>query len=274
VTSADGERPLESAASLLFVPASRPDRVPKAVASAAHQVIVDLEDAVAPRDKVEARRHLVALDPDRACLVRINAVGSPYHHDDLETVAALGWVSGVIVPKAHSVEQLAAVRSALRDDQALLPLVESAAGIIAVDDLAAVTGMGRLLFGSVDYLADVGVPSSPEVLAHPRSRLVVASAAAGLAPPVDGPTLELHDDDLLRREVLAAKRLGMGAKVCIHPSQVEVVNAAFAPSPEELAWARAVVDAADRDPGGVIVVDGTMVDAPVVLRARRLLGEP
>jgi citrate lyase subunit beta / citryl-CoA lyase len=261
-----------SAASLLFVPATRPERVPKAQASGAHQVIVDLEDAVAPADKDTARTALAALGVEGRCLVRVNAAGTPFHDEDLAAVSALGWVAGVIVPKVESPGDVAGVRRRLPDGVALLPLIESAAAVRAVDDIAQ-AGVDRLLLGSADYLADLGVETSPEVLAYPRSRLVVASAAAGLPPPVDGPTLRVDDPDAVRVEARAVRALGFTGKLCIHPAQVEPVNDAFAHSADEVAWARGVVAAAAAGGDGVFVYDGAMVDAPVLRRARRILGE-
>lgn len=264
------------AASFLFVPATRPERVPKALASGAHQVIVDLEDAVAPADKAAARDALAGLAVEGRCLVRVNAQGTAHHDADLDVVAGLGWVAGVVAPKVTSPDDVARLRSRLPADVALLPLIESAAALQAVDDIAR-AGPDRLLFGSADYLADLGAPAGPEVLAHPRNRLVVASAAAGLPPPVDGPSLALDDPAVVAAEAATARALGLTGKLCIHPSQVGPVNDAFAPSAEEVAWARELVaaaDAAGAAEGGVFVHGGTMVDAPVLRRARRILGGP
>jgi citrate lyase subunit beta / citryl-CoA lyase len=267
-----GADPLDIAASLLFVPATRPERVAKAQASGAHQVIVDLEDAVAPADKDAARAEVAALSVEGGCLVRINGPGTPFHDDDLAAIAGLGWVTGVVVPKVGSGDDLAAVSSRLPDGVALLPLIESAVAIRAVDDIAD-GGATRLLLGSADYSADLGVEPGAEVLAYPRSRLVVASAAAGLAPPVDGPALRLDDPAGLAAEAALARSLGFTGKLCIHPAQVGPVNDAFAPRPDEVAWARDLLEAAEAAGTGVFVHDGTMVDAPVLRRARRILGD-
>lgn len=261
-----------TAASLLFVPATRPERVPKALASGAHQVIVDLEDAVGPEDKDSARHALTQLEPERPCLVRINPDGTPHHGPDLAAVAALGWVAGVILPKVERPDDVARIAARLPGGTPLLPLIESAAALQAVDEIAT-AGVTRLLFGSADFLADLGVEASAEVLAHPRARLVVASAAAALPPPVDGPSLRFDDPAALQTEARAVRALGFTGKFCIHPAQVEPVNQAFAHSESELAWARGVLAAGDAAGGGVFTYEGAMVDEPVLRRARRILGE-
>jgi citrate lyase subunit beta/citryl-CoA lyase len=128
----------------------------------------------------------------------------------------------------------------------------------------------RLAFGSVDLAAQLGVaPEDREPFAYARSRLVIASAAAGLAPPVDGVTTDLGAGSPLEEDVRYARRLGFGGKLCIHPKQVAPARAGFAPTDAERAWARRVVAAGD----GVSVVDGRMVDKPVLGRARHILGE-
>ena len=268
------------AASYLFVPANRVDRIEKARQSAAHEVIVDLEDAVAEGDKAAARDALAGIPAGRQVLVRVNAVGTPHHDADLRTVAALAQRSGtgatsplaaVVVPKVDSALDLAAVAATLPPRVALVALIETARGIIASEAIAA-AGPARLLFGSADYLADIGARPGPEVLAYPRSRLVVASRAAGLPAPVDGPTLTTGDEALLRAEAQAARALGMGGKLCIHPAQLVVVHQVFDASDAERRWARNVLAAAAAHGGGAFAFEGSMVDEPVLTRARRLLG--
>jgi citrate lyase subunit beta/citryl-CoA lyase len=265
---------MAAAASYLFVPALRLDRVEKARAGAAHEVIVDLEDAIAAGDKDAARRAVAEIPAGRPVHVRVNGRGTPHHEDDLRAVAAAASasaVSAVVVPKVESADDLAGAAAAVPPHVAVIALVETARGIVAADAIAA-AGPARLLFGSFDYVADIGARPGPEVLAYPRSRLVVASRAAGLPAPVDGPTLATGDDDLLRVEAQAARVLGMGGKLCIHPAQLAVVHEVFGASEDELAWARNVLAAAADHGGGVFTLDGSMVDEPVLARARRLLG--
>jgi citrate lyase subunit beta / citryl-CoA lyase len=258
--------------SYLFVPADRPDRFGKALQSGAGAVIIDLEDAVADARKVDARHALATwLDrPDaETVLVRTNAPGSVWFDDDLR-LCAHRRVGGVVIPKAESVDELAAADPHVAGTP-LLPLIETAAGFDAVRRLAARIGVARLLFGAIDFQLDLGIEGDDDALLFFRSQLVLASRRAGLPAPVDGVTVALDDDELLLRETSRARRLGFGGKLCIHPRQVHGVNVSFNPSAPELSWARRVL-AAVRDSGGAAVaVDGKMVDTPVVLRAQRLL---
>jgi citrate lyase subunit beta/citryl-CoA lyase len=262
-----------AASSYLFVPATRPDRIEKARRSTADEVIVDLEDGVADddEDKAAARRLLGGLPTGRAVHVRVNAVGSRHHEDDLRAVAAMRSLAAVVVPKVESPDEVAGVTSLLPGGVEVVALVETARGVAAADAIAA-AAVSRVMFGSADYLADIGAQPGREVLAYPRSRLVVASRAAGLPAPVDGPTLATGDEALLRSEAEAARALGMGAKLCIHPAQLAVVNEVFRSTEEERRWARAVLAAAAAHGGGAFSFDGSMVDEAVLLRARRLLG--
>lgn len=271
---------LTHASTLLFVPATRPERYAKALASGAGGVIVDLEDAVAPADKPAARealaRGLAALSASQRAqvLVRINAVGTRWHADDVALAAQLAGqgVAGAVVPKAESADGLHAIARALGPQAVLLPLIESVAGLDAVDALARVPQVLRLGFGHLDFQVDLGMAcDADEIELTPvRLALVLASRRAGLAPPVDGITAATGDSERLRADALRGRRLGFGGKLCIHPAQVGPVRAAFEPSPAELDWARRVLAAAA---GGdaVFSLDGRMVDAPVLSLARRLL---
>lgn len=264
------------AVSYLFVPATRLDRVAKARLSAADEVIVDLEDAVAEGDKAAAREALAGIPAGRPVHVRVNAAGTAHHEADLRAVAALSdgaatsTVAAVVVPMVESAAGLAAVIASLPSTVAVVALVETARGIVAAEAIAA-AGPSRLMFGSADYLADLGARPGSEVLAYPRSRLVVASRAAGLPAPVDGPTLATGDAALVRAEAEAARALGMGGKLCIHPVQLAAVHEVFGPSADEVQWARNVLAAAADQGGGAFSFEGSMVDEPVLARARRLV---
>jgi len=259
------------ARSYLFVPADRPERYAKALASGADAVIVDLEDAVAPAAKDGARAALAAwLDGGgNGVAVRINDAASAMFASDLALVARPG-VSAVVVPKAARVDDLARVRAAA-PAAALLPLVETAAGIANARALARAEGVERLLFGSIDLQLDLGIDGDGDELLAFRSELVLASRLAAIAAPVDGVCTALDDDAALEAETRRARKLGFAGKLCIHPRQVAVVHAAFAPSADEIAWAKRIVAAAGANAGGAVAVDGAMVDRPVLLRAQSLL---
>jgi citrate lyase subunit beta / citryl-CoA lyase len=259
---------LPTARSLLFVPGSRPDRFVKAADSGADLVVIDLEDAVAPAGKAEARRHAVAWLAEHAWGVRINPPGTEWFAEDLDAIARHRCV--VMVPKAESAEQLADICGRLAPGSAVVALVETAAGVLQAEAVAAVDGVDRLAFGNFDLAAQLGVsPDDRDAMATARGTLVLASTAAGIAPPFDGVSGDVRDDEGLRVDLAASVRLGFSGKLCIHPRQVDVVHHVLAPAEEEIAWADRIVRAAGD--GGVAVVDGQMVDKPVVDRARRIL---
>jgi len=255
--------------SLLFVPGSRPERFAKALAAGATQVIVDLEDAVAPQDKVGARDAVSRwLAPAHPVVVRINGADTAWFADDLALCAHEG-VAAVMLPKAEQPHVASVMRAGAR---AVIALVETAAAFAALGLLAATPGVARLAFGSIDFQADLGMRDADEdeLLAF-RSALVLASRAAGIGAPIDGVTVAIDDDARLIEDVLRARRLGFAGKLCIHPRQVARVNELFAPTAGEIAWAKRVVDASAAAGGGAVSVDGRMVDRPVVLRAEAIL---
>lgn len=258
--------------SYLFVPGDRPERFDKALGAGADAIIVDLEDAVAPAAKAIAREALAGwLDRPGAgaVVVRINAPQTEWFADDLRACAH-PLVRALVVPKAEQRDPLAQV-AAQAPGRGVLALIESAAGFDAVRTLATTTGVVRLVFGSIDFQADLGIEGDDDALLYFRSQLVLASRLAGLDAPVDGVTTALGDDEAIARDTERARRLGFGAKLCIHPKQVAAVNRGFLPSDAEIGWARRVLAAAEASGGAAVAVDGKMVDAPVLLRARRLL---
>ncbi len=254
--------------SLLFVPASRPERFGKAVAASADAVVLDLEDAVAPQDKESARDAIRRwASPQRPVMLRINASATPWHAADLE-LAALPGISTVMLAKAERGDELTALADA--GAAAVIPLVETAAGLAAAGELAQQPGVLRLAFGSLDFQLDLGMrDAADEDLYHYRCQLVLASRLAGIGAPIDGVTTALHDTPRLQADVARGRRLGFGGKLCIHPRQVATVNAGFTPSTQDLDWARRVIAAASES--ALAVVDGKMVDRPVILSARSIL---
>lgn len=273
---------LALARAFLFVPADRPERHARALATGAGGVIVDLEDAVAPERKVRAREQLAAsfaalpAEDRRRLLVRINAAGTPWHDDDCAQVAALaaqGLIAGIVLPKAERAADLSRLATAAGPSAVLVPLVETAAGLAAADELAAAPQVLRLAFGNLDFQADLGLACDADEaeLVPVRLALLLASRRAGLAAPIDGVTPDWRDAARLAADTARARRGGFGAKLCIYPDQVAPVHAALGPTAQELAWARRVVEAIRAAGGGVVSLDGRMVDAPVVRLAERLL---
>lgn len=252
--------------SYLFVPGNRPDRFAKACASGADAVIVDLEDAVPPRERAAARAAIAAwLSPERPVLIRINGATTEYFRDDLDLCANPG-VAGVVLPKAERVEDIAAIGHAH-----VLPIIETARGFWNVAAIAHAPNVRRLLFGSIDFQVDLGIHGEGEELLYFRSQLVLVSRIAGLPPPVDGITAAFNNPELLHADATRARRLGFGGKLCIHPKQIATVNDCFGPTAEEFAWAKRVIQAIAKTNGEAISLDGEMIDRPVVARAEAIL---
>lgn len=252
----------------LFVPANRPERFEKAAASGADAVILDLEDAVAREDKNTARALLRADFTAKPVLVRVNAAGTPWHAEDLEAVARLP-VAGVIVPKAEDPASLAAICARLGPNRPVMALIESGLGLAHAREIAALPGVVRLVFGSIDFCADLGCAHRREILLPARMELVLASRLANTTAPIDGVTARIDDPGETHSDAEHARALGMGGKLCIHPRQIAEVRRAFAPSADEIDWARRVLASG----GGAVAVDGAMVDEPVRIRARAILAE-
>lgn len=249
----------------LFVPANRPERFAKAAASGADAVILDLEDAVAQDDKATARGMVESGFTDLPVILRVNAMGTDWHEDDIAAARALP-LATILLPKSEEPDMIAALASKL-GGMPLLALIESARGLANARAIAATEGVARLVFGSIDYCADLGCAHLREVLLPARAELVLASRLAGIAAPIDGVTADLSDPEITRADARHARDLGMTGKLCIHPRQIAPVRAAFLPSEAEIDWARRVLASGD----GAVAVDGAMVDEPVRIRARAIL---
>jgi citrate lyase subunit beta/citryl-CoA lyase len=264
---------VREARSLLFVPGTRNDRFDRALASGADGVIVDLEDSVAASDKEAARESARRWLPGagRRAIVRVNAVDTAWHADDLRMAAQVG--CSVMLPKADSIEALVKVRADLPDRCRLVALIETARGVRDIAGLCASRLVDRLAFGSVDFAVELGLDparSSPTV-AYARSAVVVASAASNLPPPLDGVTTATDDPQRLDADLADAADAGFGGKLAIHPNQVAAINGTWTPDPTDVTWAERVITAFASAGGGVISLDGQMVDLPVHTRARRIV---
>lgn len=262
--------------SYLFVPGDRPERFAKALACGADVVVLDLEDAVAPTGKSAARDavadFLATTDAPERLVVRINDDSTPWFEDDLAILRANA-ARAVMLPKAESAASLERVRAAC-PGCALLPLIETASGVLAAELTAASPGVQRLVFGTIDYALDMdlqGELAGTVGLDAAASRLALASRAAGIAAPVAGVTVAIDDEAQLRTDLTRARAHGFAAKLCIHPKQIAVVHAMLAPTADELAWAERVLAAADSAAGAAVQLDGRMIDKPVIERARRIV---
>ena len=263
--------------SFLFVPATRPERILKALASGADAVIVDLEDAVALDDKAKARQALddfLTATPNVQVMVRINSVDSPECDQDLVLCVRHAGVVGVMLPKAESSAQVERVHAA--SGKPVWPLIETASGVLGLPKLVEAPGVVRLSIGALDMTADLalvaGSTGGEQLLNHCRYQLVLCSRAAGLAPPIESVVPDIQDLDSVARVAKRSVEMGFGGMLCIHPRQLTPIHQAFAPDEAELAWARRVLAGAGAAGGAVFQLDGQMVDAPVIARARRVLG--
>jgi citrate lyase subunit beta/citryl-CoA lyase len=267
---------LQTARSFLFAPGSEERKLVRALDSGADAVVADLEDAVAPEEKGAARdlaTHLVGdARTESLRLLRVNGVGTEWHHADLTAVSGRG-LDGIVLPKATD----AAVRAvAGRVDLPIVAIVETARGLRDAFAVASHEQVAVLLLGAVDLGLDLGLEQrddGQEIL-FARSSLVVDSAAAGLRGPVDRVWVDVRDLEGLARDCAFARSLGFRGKALVHPDQVAPTHEAFAPTASELRRAREIVAAYDRAVGdgqGVVALDGDMIDAPVAERARELL---
>ncbi len=259
----------------LFVPASRPDRIPKALASGADAVIVDLEDAVEPAAKDTARAALAAFcgeQPQARVLVRVNDAASAWFASDLDVCARLAGVAGIVLPKAESAEQVAAAAVA---GKPVIPIIESARGVLELPRIAAVAGVQRLSFGALDLGLDLGMAPQADgaraMLDHVRCQLLLHGRVAGLAAPLDGVYPAIDDESGLAAAARHARELGFAGMLCIHPAQIPIVHRTYAPSEQEVDWARRVVQAHESTGAAAFRLDGKMVDAPVIAQARQVL---
>ncbi len=272
--------PLALAQAFLFVPANRPDRFAKSLATRAHAVIVDLEDAV-PLSEKAAARDAIRRDltpwleqcPQRLVL-RINACGTPFWDDDLRLVEELG-IRHLMVPKTESAEQLTSIAHALSFTPVLIPMIESAKGVDQLKAIAAHPNTLRLSLGNIDLQLSLGLQCGPDELEllPVRHQILLASRLAEIAAPIDGVTVQIESQAQLSADILRAKRLGFRAKLCIHPKQVDGVIEGFQPSAQEVEYAQAVVAADKAANGGVVQLNGKMVDRPVVMLAQSVLAQ-
>lgn len=256
----------------LFVPGHRPDRYGKALATAAGAVIIDLEDAVAPEDKAAAREAIrgwcaSGARPDKAVMLRINDESTPWHADDIALAKSTGLVS-LMLPKCESADQVTRLLGKIGTGGSVMVLVETARGVHNVEDIAA-SGVSRIAFGTLDYAVDLDLSGDERGLEYASAKIAHASRIAGIASPVAGVTPDIAAERVVA-DLAFARAFGFGAKLCIHPAQVEAVRGAMKPTDEQVAWAKRVIEATASN-AGAVKVDGKMVDKPVILKAERIL---
>jgi len=271
------EIPLGFCSNFLFVPGTRPERFIKALDSGAAGVIIDLEDAVPEEDKKSARDAIRTAWPTfnaeqkKRLVIRTNAPGTPFYSADLILAQELD-VGCLLIPKSESQDQINGAALIL-PNTAIIPMIETAIGLDRLREIANSNQVIRLALGNLDLQADLGmVCDLQETQLHTaRYQIVLASRVAQIAPPIDGVTPSTDDAQRVSDDAERAKRLGFGGKLCIHPKQVQIVQNAFMPTEEELAWAQRVIEADQVSKGGAVKLDGRMIDRPVVLLAQRTI---
>lgn len=286
-------KPFEFVRTALFVPGNRPDRVDKAVDTAADVVIIDLEDAVPYSQKNETRpvvREKILKYHQRPVFVRVNALNTEFFQDDLNAVLVKE-LACIMVPKVDAADQIQEInRRLLKVEEnkgvrpgsvAIMPLIESALAVENVFQIVTQrTDPERLFtvaFGAADFALDMGfeITKTGEELCYPRARIAVACRAAGVAPPLDTPfMIDLKDFEALEADIKQARRYGFQGKLCIHPNQIDMCNRLFSPSKAEIQYARKVIqafEAAEAGGSAAIQVEGKFIDYPVVERCRRIL---
>jgi len=273
----------------LFAPGNHPSKIKKVFQTGADVVILDLEDSVAIAEK-EATRVVVleALRGKHSCLgyVRVNGLDTEWAYRDLDSLVQ-PQVNGIVLPKVESAADLAKVDrviTALEKERGLpeggidlLPIIETAQGLDAIDEIAqSDTRIRRLSFGGGDFTTDLNIKWDGEekALAYARSRFVLASRVADLEQPIDTVFIDLADDAHFEQSVHTALEFGFQGKLCIHPKQVPIINDIFTPTDADLKQARAVIAAfkeAESAGSASIQVNGYFVDYPIVKKAKRLV---
>lgn len=274
---ASSSRPLTA---LLFTPGNRPERVAKAAGAGADGVIIDWEDAIPAGEKDAVRAATIArlreqgpvATPPFVTSVRINDLRSAAGRADLEALAAAALrLDAVVIPKVEDPEEVREAARRLGGAPRLVCLIETVLGVRHAAAIAAASPqVAALAFGGFDLSAETGGEPVWDALLWPRTQVVHACAAAGIAA-LDQPWIDLADEAGLAAECARVRALGFTGKLAVHPRQCPVIRDAFRPSPAQVEAARRVVAASSAAAGGVATVDGRMVDVPMFRAARRVL---
>lgn len=262
----------------LFVPATKMALVAKAFNSGADAVIIDLEDAVAPEDKAQAREALQSYYNSadyQPIWLRINKAGSDAFAKDLQLCQQMPNLAGIVLAKC---EQPSDIEQAYQGTGLpVIALIESARGLYQIDAMAKVSGLLAFSYGFLDLCNDlrvqVNTPAANIVANQIRYQFVLTSKVHELAPPIDTVYPDFTDNEGLNKRVQLWSQMGMSGMLCIHPKQVAVVQKALEPTESELSFAKQVVEAYERTGQAVFKVDGQMIDAPVIQRCLQLLGK-
>tara|TARA_S200000501_G_scaffold372426_1_gene417425 strand:- start:912 stop:1718 length:807 start_codon:yes stop_codon:yes gene_type:complete len=255
--------------SYLFVPGNRPDRFDKALNSGADKVILDLEDAVPPHEKQLARVNIKNwLNKERNVALRINSAETDWFFDDLFFCNAPG-VDTIIISKASEVDQVNKVLDS--GAKSINLLIESATGFKNMEKLSKIEKVTRLIFGTLDFQIDLGIKGKDNELNYFRSKIVLTSKLYNLNSPVDGVTTSLDNHKLIKQDTEYGKQFGFGAKLCIHPFQIPIVNSVYMPTKDQYEWAKKILKVAKDNKGSAAKFEGKMVDKPVITMAEEII---
>ena len=260
--------------SILFVPATRPDRFDKAMDAGADAICIDLEDAIPAGEKPLARKSIAAMPSATAttatCL-RFNAVESGELQRDIDALSGtLSRPSYLAIPKVQTAKDLDVVVSQSSYTSNILAIIETARGLLNAEAIAAHPAVAAIIFGSADYSADVGSSMSWDALLFARCRLI-SVAAAFSKPAIDGAWLDINDEAGLRDDTAHSGSLGFSGRVAIHPRQIEAIHAELGPTEDAVQQAEKIVSAFEKSGARAIQVDGRMIDQPVYEAAKDLL---
>lgn len=277
----NGERPVVPRRSFIFAPGLNPDMYPKALASGADIVCVELEDGIAPKDKDEARRITMALFAEPQAndgverIVRINCLREAFGLADVQAVLATDTPPpALMLPKVRTPDEVVWLDNLLTErghPTRLHVIIETNAGLEAVHDIARSSPrIDALFFGGVDMAAELRCKHAWEPLLYARSRVVHAAASLGI-DVVDVPFLDLDDPDGMERDARLALDLGFSGKGSIHPKQIPILNKVFTPDEAQVTHARRVIQAFEDADTGLVVIDGKLIEKPVLREMHRIL---
>ncbi|MBB5180284.1 citrate lyase beta subunit [Planomicrobium koreense] len=265
--------------SLLFTPGTKKERLLKSINSGADALLWDLEDAVHPDEKASARNTIAeALDelaekPATPIFLRINQFGTEWYREDA-ALAQHKYVTGIMLPKTESAEQAAETWQRMGSEGELIVLIETAVGIVRLEDIFSSPYISGVAFGAIDYAVDLDLTlTEPGLEAlYARSRIVTHAKAAGIQGVYDTVFPDVHNAKSLQKRAASVRALGFNGQMAIHPKQLETIHGVYSPSQEQIDWAVKVLWHADNEAkgAGVFMLDGKMVDRPVIEKAKQI----
>lgn len=261
--------------SFLFVPGNRSDRFDKALSTCADYIILDLEDAISPKEKAKARDLIDNWFNKQnrvinELLIRVNGIDTSWYDDDIRLIKSLP-IKGLVIPKVEKSEVINSASDALGEDKILVALLETVTGIINIRELASHKKISCIAFGGADFRVDSGIEGDERELDYIRTKIVLESQYAGLYRPIYSVTEDINNQARLESDVVTAKQFGFGGKLCIHPDQIDIVNKGFMPNASDIAWANNVISKINLAGNDAVAIDGKLIDKPIIERAKHIL---